>query len=425
MFIARSVRRLRFARFAFLLAGVLPCACLAAWAAHLRSAGHREALRVRWQQVVGLPLDVASVEHPRPGVVRLHGCRLAAEGGSERLLVPVVEIEDAPGEVRLRLRRLDLDADAAAVAAGMAAEWLARESRFPRNCVVDVEDLHWSVTGWSGRGHASAAGRLRIECVAIDGSRAIRCTLAARDERPSEVRVVRSTQPGDGGGTLRHDVLFECRAPVPLAIVSRLLSAASLPALALGEAAGLTATGTARDDGGRWQGGLTARVEGVDLQTAAAQAGGRAAGVADVLVRRLDWDEGRITAAEIEVSAASGQVGQAWLETLVRASGCRYGSGFAALPPGADVRYDAAGALLRIDGRGLEILAPTGLRGVLAVVDGRPLVEPPASGVPLGRVGDWLAPRSDEPGPSRRAGRLRDLLPREFQAVRPAPQREF
>lgn len=426
MFVPRSVRRIRFARIFFLLAGVLPCACLVAWAVHLRSGRHRESLRAGWQVAVGLPLQVAGVEHPRPGVVRVRGCRLAAEDGGESLTVPLAEIESTPGEVRLRVDRLDVDAAAVGVAVGLAAEWLAREARFPRDCVIDVDRLHWDIVGWSGRGRDSAAGRLRIECVARDGSRAIRCTLAAGDERPAEVRVVRSA-PGPGGvEPRRHEIAVECgAAPLPLAIVSRLAEAASLPPLPLGSAAAVRGTGLVQDDGGIWSGRLTGRIDRLDLAATAAAAGGRAAGEADMLVRRLEWEDGRIASAEFEVVATGGQMSQGLLEASARATGCGFGVGFFNARAGGDVRFDAAGVLLRIDGRGLEILAPAGLQGAVAVLDGRPVVEPPAAIVPLDRVVGWLTALSGGRNASRQTARIQDLLPLGPQAVRPAHRRGF
>jgi hypothetical protein len=425
MFIARSVRRVRFARLVFVLAGVLPCVCLAAWAVHLRSAGHRESLRARWQQAVGLPLEVAAVEHLRPGVVRVHGGVLRAENGGSPLPLPVLEVEDAAGELRLRVAHLDLGADAAGLLAGLAAEWLDRESRFPRDCVIDVGELHWDVTGWSGIGRGSAAGRLRIECVAREGTRAIRCSLAAADGngRPCEMRVVRLPVAADRGGDVRYEINADCGTPLPLAVVARLFPGAPVPAI--GSAAAVSGTLEARADGGRSSGRLAARVERADLTGCAALVGGRAAGEAEIVVRRLDWDAGRLSFAEAEVLAGPGQVGRGLLDAVCRAFGLRPGERLFALPAGADPQFDAAGMLLRIDGRGLEILSPTRLQGAVAVVGGRPLVEPPTMIVPLGRLADWLAGPAVAGPPTGRPGRIEDLLPRGSEAVRPGPRGGF
>ena len=72
MFIARSRARIRAARMVFLLAGAVPVAAFVAWAAYLHSDSHRTAVERQWQDATGLPLSIGRVEHPRPGVVRVH-----------------------------------------------------------------------------------------------------------------------------------------------------------------------------------------------------------------------------------------------------------------------------------------------------------------------------------------------------------------
>lgn len=419
MFIARSARRVRFARLAFLIGGVLPCVALAAWAVHLRSPRHRESLRARWQQAIGLPLQVTAVEHLRPGVVRGRGCVLTAQDGGARLAVPRVEVERTPRELRLHVERVDLDADAAGLLAGLAAEWLAREARFPCDCVIDVGELRWNVGGWPDVERSRPAGRLRLECVARDGTRAIRCVLGPADGggSPAEVRIVRSAGIGDQRGIGRHDVTAACPEPLPLAIVVRLLGPASLPALPLGAAA-VSGTFYASGSDGRWTGQLSARLEGVDLAPCAAAAGWRAAGLAEVVVRRLEWDEGRLSFADAEVLAGPGAIDRGLLDAIVRGLGCRPREGLFSLPGNADPRFDAAGMVLRVDGRGAEILPPARMRGAVAVLDGQPILDPPAAVVPISRFADWLAGATGNTGAAPLW--LRHLLPRESQAVRPA-----
>jgi len=423
MFIARSARRIRFARIVFLLVGVLPCAALAAWAAHLRSAGHRESLRARWQQAIGLPLRVEAVEHLRPGVVRGRGCVLTAQHGGVPLAVPLVEIEDAPGELRLRVERIDLDADAAGLAAGLVAEWLAREARFPRDCVVDVEELHWRVPGWPTIDRTSTAGRLRLECVARDGSRAIRCVLSpAAGGPPAELRIVRAAGAGDRPDAGRHDVTAGCTAPLPLAIVARLLEVAALPALPTGAAVVSGGTLAASEGESGWRGHLAARLERVDLATYSRRGGWRGAGLADVDVRRLEWGQGQVSFVEAEVLVGPGDVGRGVVDCLIRDFGCRPREGLFGIPVDTAPRFDAAGMLLRLDRRGVEILAPTRMHGALAIAAGRPLLDPPAAIVPLSRLADWLAGPGTGADPNVGSdgmwSRLRDRLPRDPPAGR-------
>ncbi|GDX95837.1 hypothetical protein LBMAG47_15010 [Planctomycetia bacterium] len=424
MFIARSARRVRFARTVFVIAGVLPCAALVAGAVYLRSDGHRESLRMRWQQAVGLPLQVAAVEHLRPGVVRGRGCVLTAEHGGSALAVPSVEIEWTPGELRLRIERLDLDADAAGLLAGLAAEWLAREARFPRDCVIDVGAVHWNLAAWSGLERSAVAGRLRLECVAREGSRAIRCVLGVADGgvRPAELRIVRSAGAADRRDGDRYQVTADCPSPLPLAIVARLLEPASLGTLPAAGAAAISGTLETHGGAGRWSGGLASKIERLDLAAWAARAGWRGKGSADVVVRRCEWAEGRLSFAEAEVLAGPGAVGRGLFDSLVRGLGCRPREGLFTQPPGADPRFDAAGVFVRIDERGTEVLPPARLGGALAVADGKPVLDPPATLVPFSRLADWLAGPGGEPGlPTR----IRQLLPDESQAVRPSGRQDF
>ena len=60
MFIERSAGRIRLTRLIFVVAGLVPCLLLAAWAVHRGSAAHRDDVRGSWQRAVGLPIDVAS-----------------------------------------------------------------------------------------------------------------------------------------------------------------------------------------------------------------------------------------------------------------------------------------------------------------------------------------------------------------------------
>ncbi|MFM8707381.1 MAG: hypothetical protein ACKOHK_04690, partial [Planctomycetia bacterium] len=95
------------ARALFVLLGVLPCAGLVGWAAVRHSAGYRDALERRFERVIGLPLDIGSVEHLRPDGLRLRDCRLSSSAGGVLLSVPAIEVESSARELRLTLKRLD------------------------------------------------------------------------------------------------------------------------------------------------------------------------------------------------------------------------------------------------------------------------------------------------------------------------------
>jgi hypothetical protein len=248
--------------------------------------------------------------------------------------------------------------------------------------------------------------------------------LAAADEggRPAELRIVRSAGAGDRRDVCRYEVTADCRSPLPLAIVARLLQPASFFTLPVEGTAAVSGTLTTRGNAGRWTGQLAARIDRLDLAAWAALAGWRAAGSADVVVRKCEWDEGRISFADAEMLAGPGEVGRGVFDFLVRGLGCRPREGLLNQRPGADPRFDAAGALVRIDGRGAEVLPPARLHGAVAVAEGKPLLDPPATVVPFSRLADWLA------GPGAQAGHaawLGQLLPLESQAVRPAERQGF
>jgi hypothetical protein len=403
MFIERSAGRIRFARTVFVLAGLVPCAGLVAWAVQLRSAAHREALRAEWQRAIGVSLEVEAVEHPRPGVVRARGCRVVAPDGG-RLTLPAVEIETAATEVRLRIDRLVCDAAAARLLGGLVAEWLGREARYPRDCVVEIGGCSWSP--------AAPATGLRAECVTRDGTRAVRIVLGpAADGRGAEVRIVRTAAAG-GTEAARLEVDVVAPEPLPLAIVA---AALGRNADACGPAATVSGTLHAVQEDDGWSGTGAGRFDAIDLAACTSGMQARAAGLATAVVRRLTWSRGRIQEAEVECVAGRGRVEQRFLDGLVGTVGCRPGAAFRTLTATPERSFDAAGCLLRIDGRGVELVSGPSLGGALAVVDGLALVEPPGSILPPERMAWLLAPPGAVFVPSGGPGAwLLDWLPPSF-----------
>jgi len=410
MFVERSVRRIRFARLAFLLAGLAPCAAVVAWALHLRSDSHREAVRAAWQQAVGVPVAVEAVEHPRPGVVRGLDCRLTAPDGG-RLLLPAVEVETAPAEVRLRIDRIAGDEPAARLIGGLVAEWLGREARYPRDCVVEIDGC-----GWAAGPRGESGGGLRAECVSRGGSRAVRIVRTGGTPGPAdEFRAVRTAAVEATDERLEFDL--SCVEPLPVALVAAAIgrgdpglgTAACVSGTLHGVRAGMLASGT-----------FTGRITGIDLAACTRGMQARAEGEATVVVRRLAWSRGRIEDAEVECDMGRGRVEQRLLDGLVATVGCRPGPAYRTLTQSPDRRIDAAGCLLRIDARGVEIVSGASLGGPLAVADGLSLVDPPAGVLPPERLAWLLAPVDAVFVPSAGPGAwLLELMPRADQAVRP------
>ena len=131
MFIERSAVRIRLMRTLFVLLAVLPCAGLCGWAAVRHSNVHREAMERRFEQVIGLPLQIGSIEYVRPNAMRLRDCRLSTPSGAVVLVAPAIEVESLASEFRVTLGRLDCTPELARVLAGLAGEWFSAWANRP------------------------------------------------------------------------------------------------------------------------------------------------------------------------------------------------------------------------------------------------------------------------------------------------------
>lgn len=421
MFIPRSARRIRLARAAFVLVGVLPCAGLVAWAVHRHSAGHRDAIRRDWEQALGLPLAIASVEHPLPGAVRVRDCSLAAADGRPVLAATAVDVETSPTEVRLRIGALGCDPAGAAVLAGLAGEWLWRGARFRRDVVIDVADFAWEAPGAKGRAERRPLGPVRIECVTQAGTRALRVVRRQADDGADEVRIVRTGGDGEGGD--RVDIEASCTEPVPFPVVAAIVARGPVAGLPLGDAATVRGRLAASAAGGRWSGSASGSVERIDLATCTGPLQAGASGTLDVLVREFTWRDGRLGAAELACTAGAGHADRGLLEAFVTTLGCRAGAAYVGPTPDVAPTFDAAGCEVRIDGRGIQLSGSPRLGGALAVVSGRPLLEPPAGIVPPERLAWLLAPSGAVYVPSSGPGSwLMSLLPAGGDAAERTPR---
>jgi len=417
MFIPRSARRIRFARTAFVLGGVLPCAALIAWAVHRHSTAHRDALCAGWEEAVGLPLRVARVEHPLPGVVRARGCTLAAADGRPALDLATVDVEQSPTEVRLGIAAIECDPAGAGVLAGIAEDWLRRGARFRRDVVVDVGDLAWKVRRDDGRTERLPCGPVRIECVAQGDDRAVRIVRRGVGPGEDEVRIVR-VAGADEAGEERLDVEASLSTPLPWAIVGAIVGSGPVAALPLGASATATGRLAATRSRGRWAGSADGRIGRVDLAACTAALPAGAAGELELDVRAIEWRDGRLASADIACAAAAGRVDRRLLEALVSTVGCRPGAGFVGAVGDRAAPFDACGCVVRIGGRGIELEGDPRLRGALAVTAGRPLLDPPHGVVPAERLAWLLAPPGAVYVPSSGAGTwLMSILPPAGAAV--------
>ncbi len=395
MFVARSARRIRLARAAFLLGGLLPCAVLATWAVHRQSAAHREAIRGRWEQAVGLPISVAAIEHPLPGAVRARGCAMAAAHGGAVLAAERVDVVSTPTEVRVGIATLECDPPGAAALAALAGEWLERGARFRRDVVVDVAEFSWLVVGRDGRPERRPLGAIRIECVAKEGGRAVRIVRRDADDGADEVRIVRAATEGDANGPGRLDLEAMLSEPVPMAILAAVVAEdGPLRRLSLGSAALVSGRLTAARAGGGWSGTATGRIVGVDLAACTAGLPAGASGCMDLDVAGLAWRDGRLESADVVCAAAGGRVDRRLLESLVATVGCRPGPAYGEALADREFGFEAFGCRMCIDGRGIGLSGVNGHGGSLAHVDGRSLLDPPANAVPIERL-VWLLAAPD------------------------------
>jgi len=428
MFVARSAARVRVVRLVFLLAGLAPTAAIVGWAIHLRGDGHRREIERRWQAATGLPLTVAAVEHPRPGVVRGRGCVVPAADGGRAFELPVIEVESSADEDRVRLGRFSCDVRGAVVLAGLAREWLGDEVRFGRTCIVEVADSRW---GDDRRPDDDAeAVPLRVECVARPGTRAMRVVRQASGIH-DEVRIVRDLVTVDeaagdaprGGDTV--SITAECRLPIPLAALVLAAGADATAATACG-AAVVSGTLEASRDASGWSGSARGTVATIDLAAAAAAIGGRADGTAEVEVRRLAWAGGRVTAALLECAAGAGTIDGRLFDRVVLALAARPGPAARPLPAGGERPFDAAACVVEVGRQGVRLTSSPRLPAGLAVHAGGVLLAAPAAMVPGDRVAWMLSAPGTAYAPAMGPGAwLISVLPSESAAPAAADERRF
>lgn len=439
MFIEQSAARIRLARTLFVLLGVFPCAGLCGWAAVRHSSGHRDAIERRCEQAIGLPFVIGSIEHVRPNTMRLHDCQLSAATGGVVLAAAVIEVETLPHEVRVTLGRLDGTPALARVLADWAGEWLRRPVRFPVDCVVDIADFSWRPRPHVGADGAmsgsvpvaaSRSNGLHIECVAANGSRAVRVRRHAEaGSATDEVRVLAgpAVSPADAQDTSQRDTFqqqdahqqevarpfererdgrFEVSGsitePLPLSVFAAAcgLEGESLP---LGGEAIISGTLSAVCEGGLSSGSGQVRIERIDLAAASLHLPHRVAGEACLAIDRLAWSRGRITACECACSVSRGRVGQRLLEACVSVLGCRAGPAYRTLAR-EDVRpFDDVSGLLRIDSAGVDLRAAAGRDGCLVKIQGLSILDEPPGLVPLDRLAWLLSPAGAPAVPASRA----------------------
>jgi len=436
MFVARSAGRIRLARTLFVLAALLPTCVLVAWAMHLRSPRHLEAIRCDWQRAVGLPVTLRSLSHPRPGVVRAEGVVVGSPQAAAALPLGSLEVEAVPGEWRLRLGRLRCGPVGVRLIAGLAREWLERGPRFEEDGVIEIMDFAWEPESVAS---STEPKPLRIECVRQDGARAIRIHRPAGDALPvhaaldhsalNDVRIVRRRtvgpeQPGRGregepdGDRPTTEIEASWAEPLPFDILAAAMESMPLGRWSLGPEA--TVVGRLHIVDSRQGGQIQAegRLENIDLASCAQAIGLRARGRADAIVHDFAWRAGRLVSGNLEWAVGAGRVERRFLDALVTTVGCRPGPGYAAVDATGEAAFDAASCRIQISAAGVSLTSGPRLGGPLAVIEGRSVVEPPLAAVPASRLAWLVAPPDAAYVPSAGPGAwLLSIMPQEDAAA--------
>ena len=378
MFVAQQAARSRVVRTTFVVACLIPCAVLVAWAGWRRTGAHRDQLVREWAGTLGMPLAVGRVKHLRPGALRLMDVALPDGRGGESVRVPWVDVESSATEVRIRLSELNGTPTAIAAAVRLARAWLDEPTRFDRNVVIDI--------GRFGFGAAETAGRagMRIECVGAEAGRAIR--LRAEPENGEWLVVQALAVAGVQGKRL--SVRGQVATPVPLSAVAAALGWSAGAAGGTGLAT-LAGSIDAEVGGSGWDGSFSAVLADVDLAAVTTAIPWHATGMARVDIDECRMVAGRVDSVRGRVVTGAGGIAQEGLEALVTSLGCRAGPGWRPAPRGTHIRFERGAASVEIDERGMRITAAN-QSALLVGADGS-LLEPPVAAVSLSSVARALS----------------------------------
>lgn len=392
MFIERSAAKIRRVRTLFVLLGILPCVLLIGWAVVWRSESHRDAIRDAAERALGMPIVIGSVDHVRPGALRLRDCALLGAAGEMLLAISDLEVEATADEVRVRLPAAQCGPEAVAALVRIARAWLDEPVRFRRAWIVEVGALEWTTAG-GGPGAdetmpAAAGGSpfpLRVECVAAGDARAVRVFRGTGDGEGDEIRVIRTA-----GSPIRHEVRAAIRQPLPWGVIRPTLPPALAAALSLGAVAALTGNLDARFDDEGWSGVADGLVEDVDLGEMSAGRPYRLGGLLTVAIERLEWKRGRVEALRATGAAGRGRISQSLLGALVSVFGCRPGPAFHSLAGESMRPFDDLAVTADLESDRIMVTAGPNRGGSLVRRQGLSLVDESSAAVPRGRLGPLL-----------------------------------
>jgi len=398
MFVAQHAGRTRLVRRAFLAACLVPAVCLAAWGAWRHAPPHRAALEQSLEAALGVDIAVARVVHLRPGVVRLEGVVVAAEGAT-LLTAPRVELETSATEVRLKAEGIEAAPEAVGAVTAMARAWLAEPHRFRHDVVVEAEGA-WTIPVPGGDPRFS----LRGECVAADNGRAVRVRSSVDRDDALVVRLL----GGQGAEPSRVEIRAAAARPVAVPLLVTLVGR---PGLRLGGDATVSGACTLTVVGDAVDGELSGVVDGIDLAAATRASGLGAEGTLRAEVASARIAAGRLVVAEGEIRGGPGTLDRAALDAVVGALGFRPGPAWGRLGSDRRASFDAVAARVGIDGAGLSIAAG-GADGAVITAGGAALLEAPPQRVPFDRLAWAVSPGATRAVPATEASAwLLSVLP--------------
>lgn len=393
------------ARLVFIVFCLLPTLGVASWAWYWRSAAHAQRWEAELAHWLRVDVRLESVEHPRPGVVRLRGVRLAdAETGADVLHASAVEIRWAAELLELELAQAEVFAERAERLVQMIRELLAHKPRgLPSTLTLRATELSFSRAGlkYSAK---QVAGGMRL----VPEASVFELAFIPREggAKPARLKVVRDRRgvPHYSLSVSTGEAGLTCAWLVPEA------------AEWLGSEARVRGSATLWYTEQGWSGQLAGELENVDLhRLVSGHFSHQLTGKARLELEELVIEQGRIVQAAGTLHSGPGLISR----SLLAAGGQALGlvSRAAALPPSNKplVAYTqlACGFTIGPEGLVLSGRASDALPGAILVDTYRPLwTEPllqPQHAAALVRM---LVPQGDDHVPATRAAeRLLRWLP--------------
>jgi len=331
-------------RVLFILGGVLPMACVAAWAAVVHSASHLEAVRQQVAEVLGLDIRLASVSYPQRGVMLLEGLELAdSEDGESLASIRAAEIISDEKSHTIVLSQPDVNV------ARPGWLWTLIGSRLRHR--ADQGPLRLAASELTLRFRGGAATLIDSSAHVESTSEGNTLTAAFRladvpATEPVRLRIERSSAGGPSANSFELDAQA---AALPCSILTAILERRN----SLGEKSTLRGAIRATEMPDGWQGEFSGRLENVDLNDLVTdQFPHRLSGKATLTVDKAVVHSGRLEEFHGTISAGPGIVSDSLLASAadnlkMRREGLRTAI--------STTDYEELSAAFDLDARGLVV----------------------------------------------------------------------